>query len=130
MVEHVFLVGVAGGVACFDDDTRHVRRGDVIVSKPAQPGGAIYMQIVSRDDDSSQSCLSWAARDSTLSDIAGKLLRKPKTFYKGLDQHIVDGLLHCVFYHVMQRTVLAMGILTVYPSVYPRVKRMHCDKTK
>jgi len=94
MIEHVFLVGVAGGVACIDDDTRHVRRGDVIVSKPAQPGGAIYMQIVSRDDDNSLSCLSWAARDPTLSDIASKLLRKPKTFYKRLDEFITDGLLH------------------------------------
>jgi len=93
MIEHVFLVGVAGGVACFDDDTRHVRRGDVIVSRPVQPGGALYIQIASRDDDSSQSCLSWAARDSTLSDIASKLLRKPKTFYKRLDQHIAKGLI-------------------------------------
>ena len=94
MIEHVFLVGVAGGVACFDDDTRHVRRGDVIVSKSAEPGGAIYMQIMSRDDDNSLSCLPWAARDPTLSDIAAKLLRKPKTFYKRLDQHITDGLFH------------------------------------
>jgi len=93
LIEHVFLVGVAGGVACFDDDTRHVRRGDVIVSQPAQPGGVIYMQIASRDDDDSQSCLLWSARDPTLSDIAGKLLRKPKTFYKQLDKHITDGLL-------------------------------------
>jgi len=92
MIEHVFLVGVAGGVACFDDDTRHVRRGDVIVSKPAQLGGAIYMQIASRDEDSSQSHLTWAARDPTLSDITSKLLRKPKTFYKTLDQHISNGL--------------------------------------
>jgi len=96
-IEHVFLVGVAGGVACFHDDTRHVRRGDVIVSKPAQPGGAIYMQIASRDDDNSLSCLSWDASDPTLSDIAGKLLRKPKTFYKHLDQHVTSGLLH--FFH-------------------------------
>jgi len=94
MIEHVFLVGVAGGVACFDDDTRHVRRGDVIVSKPLLPGGAIYMQIASRDDDDSQSCTSWAARDPTLSEVAGKLLRKPKTFYKRLDEHITNGWLH------------------------------------
>jgi len=92
MIEHVFLVGVAGGVACCHDDARHVRRGDVIVSRPAQPGGAIYMQIESRDDDGgSQSCTSWTARDPTLSDVASKLLRKPKTFYKRLDQHITDG---------------------------------------
>jgi len=93
MIEHVFLVGVAGGVACYDNDLRHVRRGDVIVSQPVQPGGAIYMQIPSRDDDSSQSCPSWSERDSTLSDIAGKLLRKPKIFYKRVDEYITDGLL-------------------------------------
>jgi len=98
MIEHVFLVGVAGGVACFDDDTRHVRRGDVVVSQPAQPGGAIYIQITSRDADVSQSCLSWSARDSTLSDVAEKLLRKPKTFYKGLDGHITDGSFYSSFY--------------------------------
>jgi len=92
MIEHVFLVGVAGGVACFHDDTRHVRRGDVIVSQPAQPGGAVYMQIASRDDGDSQSRSSWSALDPTLSDIAGKLLRKPKTFYKQLDKNMTDGL--------------------------------------
>lgn len=91
MIEHVFLVGVAGGVACCHDDTLHVRRGDVIVSRPAQSFGAIYMQIESRDDDGSQSRTSWTARDPTLSDVASKLLRKPKTFYKRLDQHITNG---------------------------------------
>jgi len=91
MIEHVLLVGVAGGVACLDDDTRHVRRGDVIVSRPVQPGGAIYMQIESRGDDGGQSCMSWTARDATLSDVASNLLRNPKTFYKRLDQHITNG---------------------------------------
>ena len=90
MIEHVFLVGVAGGVArCHDD----LRRGDVIVSRPAQPGGAVYMQIASRDEYDSQSCSSWSARDPTLSDIARKLLRKPKAFFKQLDKHMADGLL-------------------------------------
>jgi len=98
MIEHVFLVGVAGGVACFDDDTRHVRRGDVIVSRPLQPGGAIYMQIATRDDDDSQSCVSWTARDPTVSDVAVKLLRKPKTFYKRLDEQIANGLIHSYEY--------------------------------
>jgi len=93
MIKHVFLVGVAGGVACCPDDARHVRRGDVIISQPAQPGGAVYMQIASRDDDDSQSHSSWSARDPTLSDIAGKLLRKPKTFYKRLEKHMTDGLI-------------------------------------
>jgi len=123
MVEHVFLVGVAGGVACFDDDTRHVRRGDVIVSRPAQTGGAIYMQIVSRDDDSSQSCLSWAARDPALSDIAAKLTRKPKTFYKRLDQFITDGLLHSMCLSLLittrQRTKWALVPLPAQSATIP-----------
>lgn len=33
-VEHVFLIGCAGGVAHYSDHMRHLRRGDVVVSFP------------------------------------------------------------------------------------------------
>ncbi|MCP9259482.1 hypothetical protein DINM_002426 [Dirofilaria immitis] len=33
-VEHVFIVGVGGGVAHYTDATRHIRLGDVVVSGP------------------------------------------------------------------------------------------------
>ena len=41
-LEHVLLVGVGGGVASPDDDLRHVRLGDVVLSKPEHPRGPIY----------------------------------------------------------------------------------------
>lgn len=43
-IEHVFLVGCAGGVPHYSDYTRHPRRGDVVVSFPDSSG-------VAEDDD-------------------------------------------------------------------------------
>ena len=42
-VEHVFLLGVAGGIVNYQDDRTHVRLGDVVVSKPESPGGPMYI---------------------------------------------------------------------------------------
>ena len=41
-LEHVLLVGVAGGVPHFTDFYKHVRPGDVVVATPNQKG---YMYI-------------------------------------------------------------------------------------
>jgi hypothetical protein len=33
-VQHVFIVGCAGGVPHYTDATKHIRRGDIIVGYP------------------------------------------------------------------------------------------------
>ncbi|KAK2153442.1 hypothetical protein LSH36_297g03053 [Paralvinella palmiformis] len=44
-VDHVFLVGVGGGIPDYDDDVHHVRCGDVVISKPQSEGSAIYISL-------------------------------------------------------------------------------------
>lgn len=39
MVEHVFIVGVGGGIPHFTDYYKHVRLGDVVVSAANSPEG-------------------------------------------------------------------------------------------
>ena len=50
-VDHVFLVGVGGGIPDYEDDVHHVRCGDVIISKPQSEGSAIYISLTSVEGD-------------------------------------------------------------------------------
>lgn len=95
-IEHVLLVGVAGGVVCVDDDARHVRLGDVIVSLSdgARP---VYIEKLSsgfRDSGNKAGeadVNTWSAPDPYLGQIYKRLKRTPKGFYKRLDQFIREG---------------------------------------
>jgi nucleoside phosphorylase len=96
-VEHVLLVGVAGGVAYCDDDSRHVRLGDVVISRPVRPGAPVYLQLTEADDDpragwdAGAIVRNWSPTDATLTGIAERLQRS-KNFYKHIDQYIKQGL--------------------------------------
>lgn len=43
-IEHVFLVGCAGGVPHYSDYERHPRRGDIVVSYPTSTSDTMYEQ--------------------------------------------------------------------------------------
>lgn len=47
-VEHVFIVGVGGGVAHYTDATRHIRLGDVVVSGP-DPNSYVFAHAYTVD---------------------------------------------------------------------------------
>lgn len=79
-VEHVFLVGVCGGVPHYTDYYNHVRLGDIIVSMPNKKGQIfIYCDKKAEDKDRGQiqfALKSWAPRDELLRTIAERLYDK------------------------------------------------------
>ncbi|XP_069188466.1 uncharacterized protein [Procambarus clarkii] len=76
-VDHVFLVGTAGGVPHFTDYNKHVRLGDVIVSAPPSGQKFIYMYCDSAKTLESGSyefeTKSWGPPDLSLQNIAYQL---------------------------------------------------------
>jgi len=107
----VLVVGVAGGVASDDDDARHVRLGDVVVSL-SDGVRPLYVQMtssasgdtdlvagagagaggaVTTSNGEGSTMKSWVAPDPYLSKVFHKLKRAPKGFYKRLDQYINEG---------------------------------------
>ncbi|ELU18921.1 hypothetical protein CAPTEDRAFT_210402 [Capitella teleta] len=72
-IEHVILVGVGGGILHLDDDLRNVRKGDVAVSKPEFPGGAVYTTVTSvkkaADGELNFSTKSWSPESDELAKI-------------------------------------------------------------
>ena len=95
-VEHVLLVGVAGGVACYEDDSRHVRRGDTVISMAESAKSPFYHYLMeSKSKDSPQNTIearSWSAKDDTLRKIASKLKRGPKKLWRAMDFYAKEGL--------------------------------------
>ncbi|XP_047737758.1 uncharacterized protein LOC108664786 isoform X2 [Hyalella azteca] len=79
-VEHVLLVGVAGGVPHFTDYNKHVRLGDVVVAAPPPDSKSIYLyceSVKEKQDGGHQfECRSWGPPDLTLQNIAAKLKNK------------------------------------------------------
>ena len=91
-VEHVLLVGVAGGVACPEDDTYHVRLGDVIMSQPVKAGDCIYIQLPPDNlTGSIENVKAWTPHSNVLASVIGKLQKTPKSFYKRFDQFLKEG---------------------------------------
>ncbi|KAF2366199.1 Nucleoside phosphorylase domain [Trinorchestia longiramus] len=85
-VEHVLLVGVAGGVPHYTDYIKHVRLGDVVVAAPSVPTSKniyLYCESAKKKDDGGHQfdCRSWGPPDLTLQDIAAKLKNK----YEGVN---------------------------------------------
>ncbi|KAK4291668.1 hypothetical protein Pmani_035518 [Petrolisthes manimaculis] len=76
-VEHVFLVGVAGGVPHYTDYNRHVRLGDVVIATPPLGHKYIYMycdQAKTLDTGSYEfETKSWGPPDLSLQNIAQRL---------------------------------------------------------
>jgi hypothetical protein len=81
-IEHVFLLGVGGGIPHFTDDKSHVRLGDIVVSKPEFSGGALYTMCTGVDQDSSGgmsfNTQTWSARDDMLQKIINKYEEQQK----------------------------------------------------
>jgi len=82
-IEHVFLVGISGGVPHYTDFYNHVRLGDVIVSAPNQKGQLfIYCDKVTQDKERGTiqySLKSWAPTDPVGIDIARRLKEQNET---------------------------------------------------
>ena len=67
-IEHVLLVGVGGSVPDYNNDARHVRRGDVVISKPEYDAGPLYVSLTEMDGDVEAGNVffgtqTWEARD-------------------------------------------------------------------
>ncbi|XP_042206747.1 uncharacterized protein LOC121855722 isoform X2 [Homarus americanus] len=76
-VDHVFLIGTAGGVPQYTDYNKHVRLGDVVVSAPPSGQKFIYMYCDSAKTLESGSyefeTKSWGPPDLSLQNIAYQL---------------------------------------------------------
>jgi len=72
-VEHVLLVGVAGGVPHYTDYYKHVRLGDIVMATPNQKGFMyIFCDKIETDRDSGQmqyALKSWSPHDMTIQRI-------------------------------------------------------------
>jgi len=77
-VEYVILVGVGGGVPNFDDSRQDVRIGDIVVSKPGQSRGPLYVACTAVDRDKEGqfnfSTRSWSAREDILERVAQNIM--------------------------------------------------------
>ncbi|XP_065566676.1 uncharacterized protein LOC136031218 isoform X4 [Artemia franciscana] len=92
-VEHVFLVGVAGGVPHYTDSQRHIRLGDVVVSAPIQDKRFIYMYCEEKrkqnlNNSNSQmeenveiETKTWCPPDLQLQDIAENIRHQDNSVY-------------------------------------------------
>ena len=92
------MVGVCGGLANLDDHTKHVRYGDVIISKADHTSQAIYYFVssIQRSSTAGTRCSfqtkSWVSSDSILTDVVDKLKKKPKRLLKKLDVYLKEGV--------------------------------------
>ncbi|XP_073972428.1 uncharacterized protein isoform X2 [Rhodnius prolixus] len=96
-VDHVFIVGVGGGVPHYTDYTKHVRLGDVIVSAASKPNTAAYTYcenvINSAEEEYTFEYKSHSPVNTIIQDIAAKLkqeydLRGESLWY----DYLKDGL--------------------------------------
>ncbi|WAQ95491.1 CPMD8-like protein [Mya arenaria] len=61
-IEHVFLVGVAGGVPNLEEPSQHVRPGDVVVSMTSERNDPMYMHCASIHKESRGRLYSYKTR--------------------------------------------------------------------
>ncbi|XP_060064784.1 uncharacterized protein LOC132545130 [Ylistrum balloti] len=101
-VEHVFLVGVGGGVSKQHDpddpvtSDDHVTLGDVVVSMPSNGTNAMYTKCFIRENIGEESLgyssRTWHSHDETLRRIVKKMKEKSVEDMKHLDQLIKSAL--------------------------------------
>ncbi|KAK6180884.1 hypothetical protein SNE40_008854 [Patella caerulea] len=75
-IEHVFIVGVAGGVPHYTDYYKHVRLGDVILSRQDDRGYIYYYCdkiLKNKQGDVHYNLKTWAPRDLELQKITEKI---------------------------------------------------------
>lgn len=99
-IEHVFLVGVGGGIIHLEDDSQHVRMGDVVLSKPQMARGPIYFATTAIQKDAKDnikfSTLKWSPESDALLDIISSFqdsTRKNFDLYGSLAEYMKEGLL-------------------------------------
>ncbi|VDK68062.1 unnamed protein product [Litomosoides sigmodontis] len=94
-VEHVFVVGVGGGVAHYTDATRHVRLGDVVVSGP-DPNAYVFAHsyIVDRTTERVNGFLvrNWNPQDAIIAHIAKNMDDKMITEWNSITEATIDHL--------------------------------------
>ncbi|CAC5366238.1 unnamed protein product [Mytilus coruscus] len=77
-VQHVFLVGVGGSVPDYEDASKHVKLGDIVVSLPSHERSCLYVHCQNiehalRTDEYKFNVKHWACADDTLQKIAEKI---------------------------------------------------------
>lgn len=80
LLKHVFVVGVGGAVPDYTDFSRHVRRGDIVVSVPRTAGGSIYIRCEDvnlsetvNGGQPSYSTAVWSATDDFIQSVINQL---------------------------------------------------------
>ena len=72
-IEHVILVGVGGGVPNINNESRHVRLGDIVVSHPVQADDIAYIHCkdITTDEDGLPMFVTktWRPEDKQLNDV-------------------------------------------------------------
>ena len=76
-VQHVFLVGVGGSVPDYDDGSKHVRLGDIVVSVPTGIGKYQYLQCqkleyLHHTDEYRFNVKEWSCPDDSLQNLVNK----------------------------------------------------------
>uniref|UniRef100_A0A915PWD2 Nucleoside phosphorylase domain-containing protein n=1 Tax=Setaria digitata TaxID=48799 RepID=A0A915PWD2_9BILA len=94
-VEHVFIVGVGGGVAHYTDATRHVRLGDVVVSAP-DPNSYVFSHAytVDRVTEHVNGFLvrNWNPQDAIITHIARNMDEKMVAEWNSITKATIDNL--------------------------------------
>ncbi|EFO27506.2 hypothetical protein LOAG_00970 [Loa loa] len=94
-VEHVFIVGVGGGVAHYTDATRHVRLGDVVVSSP-DPNSYVFAHAytIDRTTEHVNGFLvrNWNPQDAIIAHIAKNMDEKMIAEWNSITKTTIDHL--------------------------------------
>ncbi|KAK7092325.1 uncharacterized protein [Littorina saxatilis] len=97
-IEHVFIVGVAGGVPQFADYYRHPRLGDIIFSKCDSKGYLYYYcdkmtQDKENDGEVQYNLKTWAPRDMQLQRILERIedTRQANPDYAPWERYLTEG---------------------------------------
>ncbi|VDO20074.1 Uncharacterized protein BM_BM4648 [Brugia malayi] len=94
-VEHVFIVGVGGGVAHYTDATRHVRLGDVVVSGP-EPNSYVFAHTytVDRATEHVNGFLvrNWNPQNAIITHIAKNMDEKMIAEWNSITKTTIDRL--------------------------------------
>ncbi|KAL5010809.1 hypothetical protein ScPMuIL_013114 [Solemya velum] len=96
-IEHVFVVGVAGGVPHYTDYYKHVRLGDIVVSM-CHDNSPVYINcekiLQDRDGKITYNIKSWGPREFILQNICSRLrdIQQTRPEYAPWERYVAEGL--------------------------------------
>ncbi|ESO86794.1 hypothetical protein LOTGIDRAFT_128403, partial [Lottia gigantea] len=95
-IEHVFICGVAGGVPHYTNYFKHVRLGDVLLSRQDEKGYIYYYCdkiLRNKENDVHYNMKTWAPRDLELQKIAEKIedLQKSNPSLASWERYMLEG---------------------------------------